>query len=360
MQEKKVAFYLATMAYGGSEKVALNLLKGLSNKFNAIDLILFRCEGEFLAEVPDNVRIIELKAHREYQTIKPLREYLLAEKPDILIAHHGHLSALLTACLIKSNTKIVLIKHNMLDLEFSQSKFAGLRYLISKLLYKRARYIIAVSKSIADDLQDKYHLTLDKIVVIHNPLSYDVVSKIANDKVCKQNPKHPTILAVGRLAKEKNLSLLIEAFKYVNDKIPSAQLIILGEGAERLKLEQLVRKYHLEYHVQMPGFTSNPFSYMKNASVLALSSNTEGFPNAILESLACGCPIVSTDCGGVKEIISDRRYGLLVPIGDCSALAGALIEQISRKVDTSVLKAKAQEFSLDNISDKYIKLINSI
>jgi glycosyltransferase involved in cell wall biosynthesis len=170
----------------------------------------------------------------------------------------------------------------------------------------------------------------------------------------------PVILAVGRLTKAKDYPTLFRAFSLVRQVRP-AKLLILGEGEERSNLERLAIELGIQNDVSMPGFVDNPFAFMAKASVFVLSSAWEGFGNVLVEALACGCPVVATDCrSGPREILDNGRYGRLVPVGDHEALAKAILETLDNPdfpADRQTRLQRAMEFSIDAAVDKYLKVL---
>jgi glycosyltransferase involved in cell wall biosynthesis len=132
------------------------------------------------------------------------------------------------------------------------------------------------------------------------------------------------VLGVGRLSAQKNFRLLIDAFALVRQD-HDARLVILGEGIDRATLEAQVRQHGLQEAVSLPGFLDNPYGCMARAAVFALSSDFEGLPTVLIESLALGTPVVSTDCdSGPREILRGGTLGELVPVGDVHGLARAI------------------------------------
>jgi len=167
------------------------------------------------------------------------------------------------------------------------------------------------------------------------------------------------ILAVGRLVVQKDYPTLLRAFSLVRRK-RQAHLLILGEGQERPRLEALVRQLGLTENVQMPGFVKNPYAYMARARLLVLSSKWEGFGNVLMEALACGTPVVSTDCkSGPGEILAEGRFGRLVPVGDAQALAAAMLETLQTPPDQAMLRQRAQDFTLEKSVKEYLRVFQS-
>jgi len=137
-----------------------------------------------------------------------------------------------------------------------------------------------------------------------------------------------------------------------------ARLLILGEGKKRTTLEALARKLGVASDVGLPGFVDNPFAYMARAAVFVLSSAWEGFGNVVAEALACGCPVVSTDCpSGPAEILDGGAYGPLVPVGDDAALAKAILSVLETPPDPERLRARAALFSVDRVADQYLEVL---
>jgi glycosyltransferase involved in cell wall biosynthesis len=166
----------------------------------------------------------------------------------------------------------------------------------------------------------------------------------------------PVILSAGRLVKEKDYETLIRAFAMVRKKRP-ARLAILGEGAERNSLLELTERLGIKEDVALLGFKTNPYVYMARATVFVLSSTVEGLPNVIVEAMAVGTPIVSTDCkSGPREILDDGKYGILVPVGDADALAKAIEKQLDEPTDKELLLKRSEDFSLEKVIDQFLEI----
>jgi glycosyltransferase involved in cell wall biosynthesis len=156
---------------------------------------------------------------------------------------------------------------------------------------------------------------------------------------------------------QKDFPTLLKAFARVRAVRP-ARLLILGEGKERTELEVLARELGVASDVALPGFVPNPFPHMMRASVFVLSSAWEGLPGVLIEAMACGCPVVSTDCpSGPAEILDGGVYGPLVPVGDDAALAKAILSVLETPPDPERLRARAALFSTDHAADQYLELL---
>jgi glycosyltransferase involved in cell wall biosynthesis len=216
---------------------------------------------------------------------------------------------------------------------------------------------------VAVDLAQMVKIPLDRIQVIYNPIvTPDLFEK---SKAFLNHPWYkkgepPVLLAVGRLTKQKAFDVLIRAFAQIR-KDQSARLIILGEGEERPALEGLIKEYKLEQDISMPGFVPNPYPYMAHAAVFVLSSRWEGLPTVLVEALALGTSIVSTDCpSGPREILLDGKYGKLVPVDDPSALAVAITASLSATTSDRPSRESWRSFDLEYAVDQYINILLGI
>jgi len=215
---------------------------------------------------------------------------------------------------------------------------------------------------VAKDWSKMLNLPPDRITTIYNPVITPELKDLAMEYACDwlTPGSPPVILAVGKLHPAKDLLSLLRAFARVR-KVINARLIILGEGEQRVKLLNQAQDLGISDNLSMPGFVKNPFSYMAKASVFVLSSAWEGLSMVLIEALACGCPVVSTDCpSGPAEVLENGHFGPLVPVGDDAALAEAIIDCIKNPLDKNMLMARGQEFSLEHAAEEYLALCQSL
>jgi glycosyltransferase involved in cell wall biosynthesis len=204
---------------------------------------------------------------------------------------------------------------------------------LARWCYPWADEIVAVSEGAARDLARLTGLSPERIRVLPNPIVTPELTAMAGGPL--GHPwfapgQPPVILAVGRLAKQKDLPTLISAFASVREQRP-ARLMILGEGPERARLESLVESVGARDDVALPGFVANPFPYMAKAGVFVLSSAWEGMPGVLIQALACGATVVASDCeSGPRELLQGGRFGRLVPVGNVPALAAAIMSTLDR------------------------------
>jgi glycosyltransferase involved in cell wall biosynthesis len=242
--------------------------------------------------------------------------------------------------------------------------YGGITRLFIKSCYPKADKIIAVSESIKQDLILNFHFPDTKIEVVYNPVDIGEIEKLSEETV--EHPwfhdHMPVIVSVGRLTKQKGYPYLLHAFSLVKKRL-SCRLAIIGDGEDRAKLLSMAKDLGVGREVEFLGFQKNPFKYMARSSLFVLSSLYEGFPNVILEAMALGLPVISTDCpSGPAEIIEDKKSGLLVPVRDEKALAGAIISVMTDELLRVSLgreaRRRASAFDIEKIAKDYRRVFS--
>ena len=358
-----IAFFLPSLVGGGAERVIVNLAQGITERGIRVDLVLAAAEGPLLDQLPPAVRLIDLGATRVLRSIVPLARYLRRERPRVLVSSMGHanLVAVWAARLAGLVVPVIVTEHNTLSQETSrQSRLSGKLWPhLLRTFYPWATTIVAVSRGAADDLARTSGLPRDRVEVVYNPVITPTMMALA-----RQAPDHPwfaagqppVILGVGRLTRQKDFATLLRAFAEVRRQRP-ARLLILGEGEDRPALEALATELAVADDLALPGFQENALAFMAGSAVFALSSAWEGLPTVLIEALAAGTRVVSTDCpSGPREILQDGRLGALVPVGNAAALAAAILEAMDRP--TSVVPPDAlTPFTRDASVDHYLQVI---
>jgi glycosyltransferase involved in cell wall biosynthesis len=359
-----VSLFLRGLYEGGAERVMLNLARGFIKQGLKVDLVLARAKGVYMQQVPSGIRVINLEAEWMPSSLPKLIQYLQKEHPKNLLAalHYPCEIALWAKRLSGVSTKIIVSEHNTLSQEAKRIAQTSVRFtpLAARLFYPWADGIVAVSQGVAKDLANITGIPRERIQVIYNPIIDSQLFAQAKEPV--QHPwfqpsEIPVILGVGRLYPQKDYPTLIRAFAQVR-KVRPVRLVILGCGPEQARLEALIDELGLKEEVALLDFVQNPYAYMARAAVLVLSSGWEGFGNVLVEAMAVGTPVVSTNCeSGPSEILANGKYGLLTPVGDQIAIAEAINSVLSsntKRVESSWL----QQFSLEHSVEKYLKLLN--
>jgi glycosyltransferase involved in cell wall biosynthesis len=360
-----IAVFLPNLAGGGAERSFLKISGGIAARDYQVDLVLARKEGVYIDEVPQAVKIINLNATRDILSLFGLVRYLRSKTPDILLSGmHTNIIAIWAKHLARVPTKVVVSERNIISrktLYYASDPRMRILPTLIKVFYPYANCILAVSQNVADDLSKIAGITRDRIKVIYNP----VITPELKEKMMMPIDDQwfapgqiPVVLSVGRLTPQKDFRTLIKAFRIVKNNHPS-RLLILGEGEERLLLENLIFSLELNDDIRMPGFVLNPYPYMARASVFVLSSKWEGLPGVLIEAAYCGSPLVATDCpGGSKEILKDGLYGDLVPVGDEIALAKAIMNNLVQK--TPPPQNCWLPFEQDHVMDQYNQLFSML
>ena len=359
---RRLGIFLPNLDGGGAERMMVNLAAGLAEAGVEVDLVLARAKGPYLREVPPAVRVVDLDAPGVAASLPGLVRYVIRHRPDAVITTlvHASVIALVAGKLAPVPARIFVRLANT----YSHTAARNLRAQVSRrlfpLLLPRADGVIAVSNGVADDLRRFVAVPAERVHTIYNP----VVTDDLHDKA-REPPTHPwlapgeppVILGVGRLTKQKNFSQLIQAFARVR-QTRDARLVILGEGEERARLQQLAVQLGVDAQVAMPGFVKNPFSFMAHARVFVLSSLWEGLPGALIQAMACGCPVVSTDCpSGPREILDDGRYGMLVTPGSETELSDAIVSTLACAGEPRALRQRASRFHHRNSTEAYLKVL---
>jgi glycosyltransferase involved in cell wall biosynthesis len=361
----KVALFIADFGPGGAERVFANLARSLSAAGLEVDLVVGNLSGAaYLDQIPREVRVLDLGVRRVRWCLPALMRYLRRERPATLISarDHSNLAALLASRLARTGTRVIVTIHQTFSERMRRTQ--SLRYrLITRTLawvVPWADGIVAVSRGAADHYARYAGIPRERIQVIHNPVISPRMADLARQPVDHPwfAPGQPgVVLGVGRLTPQKDFPTLLAAFALLR-KTHDVRLLILGQGEERGRLEVLAQKLGVDAEVAMPGVVANPYAYMSRAVVFALSSAWEALPTVLIEALACGCPVVATDCeSGPREILEGGWLGSLVPVGDPAALAAALGRVLDGAERHACDPAALKPFTEDESSRQYLELV---
>ncbi|MBS1716536.1 MAG: glycosyltransferase [Armatimonadetes bacterium] len=358
---KRVAMYIPSLRPGGAERVTLNLAEGFVEAGFTVDLLVAKEEGNLLGSFDSRINVVRFEASSTFASIGALANYLKT-KPDGLISALTHANVITSLAVkwARYRGPVIYAVHSTFSIEVGENASRKHR-LVSKLVrsvYRKASRLVTVSSGVAEDLAATLGIERSRIRVIFNPVITASMLEKANEE-----PKHawlvhkdrPVVISVGTLRPEKDFETLIRAFKIARQAKPS-RLIIFGEGDERAKLESVVFELGLRDDVHLAGFTANPYAEMSHSDLYVLSSRREGLPGALIEGIACGLPAVATDCpSGPNEVLEGGRYGKLVPVGDVSALATAIISSLDHPID--IPKESWRRFERDHVVQEYAELL---
>ncbi|MDK2887525.1 MAG: hypothetical protein PWP72_403 [Thermoanaerobacter sp.] len=366
-REYKIALFLPSLRGGGAERVMVNLARRFVERGLKIDLVLSKAEGPYLSQIPPEVRVVDLGARRVLLSLPALVRYLRRERPAALLSalDHANIVALWARKLSALRCRMVVSVHSIVSRAADNAPAARGRLMpyFIRWFYPWADGVVAVSQGVAEDLARTTGLPRERIQVIYNPIVTPELLDKAREPL--DHPwfapgQPPVILSAGRLTAAKDFPTLIRAFATVRTG-RLVRLMVLGEGEERSKLEALVHELGLEDDVSLPGFVDNPYAYMARAAVFVLSSAWEGFGNVLVEAMAVGTPVVSTDCqSGPAEILEGGKWGRLVPVGNAEMLAHAIISTLNTSFDSNSLINRAQMFELSSIAERYLEVLHGV
>ncbi len=342
-RKKKVYFLLPSLAGGGSEKVILTLARNMDKSFFDCYILLFKADGEYLKDAHD-LKIINLSIGNGF--IKKLGfvkliKHLRKETPDILFSSMVGVNQICSAVsfFFPKRMKFIIRETGVLrertNLHFSYKWLAW-------WTFNRADKIIAQSNDISDDLTKNYRVSADKIVKIQNPLDIEYIEEQAEKLIdFKFNKDKFNLISIGRFSYQKGYDILLKSFLKLENR-KQYHLTLIGDGELKKEYSEFISKNGLHKEVRMVEFTDNPYYYLKNADIFISSSRWEGLPNAVLESLACGTPVIANLYkGGINEIIQDGKNGFICDVGD-SEIFGCVLEKArNTKWDKPKIKEQA-------------------
>jgi len=361
--ETIIAIYVPSFRGGGAERVMVTLANAFAERGYTVDLVLVTATGPYVDEVSSAVNVVNLARKRVITSLPGLVQYLQRRKPAALLSamSHANLVALLAKKIASCNTRIIVSERSNISILARQKRdihFFVIRFL-NRYLYRGADVIHAVSYGVCEATAKELRLPIERIHVVYNPVVTQKILRMSHDTVELRwlvKDERPFILAAGRLTKSKDFGTLIRAFALMQSKI-NARLVIMGEGELRSDLEQLISEYSLQNSVLLPGFVENPFVVMRLAQLFVLSSAWEGLPNVLIQAMACGTPVVSTDCpSGPAEILEAGKWGRLVPVGDVEALAQAMVDTLTETEHPDVA-SRAAHFSEERAVNQYLALL---
>lgn len=407
---KKIVFIIDSFSGGGAERVLSRVLAGLDrSRFQPALYLLLRPEQAYalpddvpvsflektplpgplswllsivallvaLPHLPRPARFRDTRAHLlrvmgEIAAVSlSLRNKLRRDLPDAVVVflQSSIFITLLTLVMFRIPVRVCCSDRIFLSREVGFLRYPGVVTRLITLLYRRVDRYIAVTEEIRKDMVHSFGLSDKKIVTIHNGVDLEqlrclAAESTAGDRSVPAGYEVITISTSGRLTTQKGHELLLQAFSRVCREVP-CRLMILGEGELHDDLEQQVHKLGIAAQVIFAGWRQNPFRSLAAADIFVLSSHYEGFPNALLEAMALGLPVISTDCpSGPAELLAGGRYGLLVPPDDPEALAHAMLTLVRDKSERQkyarLSVERAAAFSLSGMVASYESLLEEM
>ena len=330
----RVLFILADLETGGAQRVILRLLDCLRGDNVEYRLGIIRGQGPLRQEIPRELPVHDLKASRvRYAPVKIMR-LCWSLKPRVVVSTLGHLnlSLLMLKPFLPRGTRLVVREANTPSIRLRHTSAPFVYRLLYRNIYPLADRVVCNSEYMSRDLVERFSLRPGKTLVISNPVD---PARIEEEIKKADNPydqESRNLVSVGRLHYQKGFDLLLRAFEKARHRDPRLKLTLVGDGPERRRLGRLAERLKVEDRVVFAGHQDNPFPYMHYADLFISSSRWEGSPNTVLESLACGTPVLAFDCpGGTGEILKEGENGWLVQEGDWGRLGERIPEVLDSK-----------------------------
>lgn len=365
-----LSFFIPDLTVGGAEQVTVNIVNGLAARGYRVELLLSRYRGELKPNLAADVEVVTLPPERTAGLgvaahLPAIVSYLRNRNPDVLIPHLAHPSVVCLAInrALDVEAAVVPTHHSAFGQYTEQTAKDRVVDTLVPRLYPAADRIIAVSEGVANSIVERTPVEREDISVLHNPVDVHAVREQANEPVDHEwveDDDVDVVLFVGRLAGQKDLDTWVRTFERVHERNPDTRAVIAGQGPYREELEGVVERSDAADAISLPGFVENPFRYMGQADVFFLSSRYEGLPTVLIEALACGCPVVATDCpSGPREILADGTYGRLAPVGDPRRLADAVTETLEDPPAEGLLRGRADDFAPESVFTEYERFIDT-
>src|SRR5690625_607770 len=359
--KKKIIFFLSNLNGGGAQRTVVNIINKLDrSKFKPILAVLDLNENHpYYKIISKDLKILDINRRGRY-SIPKIVQVIRKENPSVVFSTlvQVNIAVAIAHKVSGSNAKLILRETNQRD----KNKMNVFRYKLIKWSYRYCDTIIALSNGVAEDIKKLYGINRDKIKVIFNPINIDFIETKSLDQH-EVSSSTLNFLACGRLEEQKNFSLLLNGLAEFNKEFKDWQLYILGEGSQKELLINLAIKNKIEDKVYFTGFQENPYKYMRNADLFILTSKWEGFGHVIVEAMACGTPVLASDCPhGPSEILDNGNYGWLFKNNNKLDLLNKIreINYNKNNLHSMGLKARkrAQKYNINKIVSTYEKTFN--
>ena len=363
--KKRITFLISSLTGGGAEGVCVNIANGLTEQGWQVDLVVLHLNNAvYYNRVSNKVNLVVLGVKHARFAFNPIRKYLHANKPEKVLVFNYELAVLLVMVrgLMRQFFKIIARNINTLSQQRQTAKGFWRKQVVQRLidsLYCKVDYVINQCESMEMDLLRLFPELKGKTNVIYNPVNKiieDAAKQIDFSKVKKQD----YLLCVGRLEPQKSFHYAIESFAGVANDYPSLRLKIVGQGSLEQVLKQCAIDLGIEERVDFEGFQKDMVDYYLHAKATLLTSEYEGFPNVLIESITLGTPVIAFDCpSGPREIIENGVNGYLIDHLDIGGLIFSLNNMLSKNFQIELLLESANQFGVANIIHSYESVIKS-
>ena len=362
-----ICFFVRAFEGGGAQRDAILLANGIAAAGRAASIVTLHDAGPLRALVDPRVPVVDLGRGGKLRmalALPRLRAFMAASGPEVFVASEagGNALATLAAGLLGRRRPKLVLREVASPLQakandpYLQNRIG---YRLAPLIYPRADLVVALTEGARRDLIDHFRVPATKAARLGtNAVLTDAMRDTLSRAV--RRPETGLVVAVGRLSPEKDFVTLIDAVALLALR-RDLRLVIAGEGPQRAQLEARIAEKGLEKVVELAGFQADPLPLLLRASLFVSSSRYEGFGNAIIEALACGVPVVATDAPhGPREILSDGKWGVLVPVGDAAALAAAVDVALNEPRDGEAGKTRAADYTAAAAAGAFLSLLENL
>lgn len=348
---------------GGAEKMTVTLANELHRRGYEVTFCVREDAGETRALLADGIPVLDMKLmqagklYRNLKNISVLHKILGSREFDLMLSITTEMSMVASAATFCNPKRIPLVEvaHSVLSMEVHS--FQKIREALFPLMDRRMDGVITVSEAARQDYIRTCRSKSEHVRTIYNPVISQEVFRLAQQPVehpwLKEGRSFQTLILAGRLSHVKNHALMLRALYLLRQK-GDYRLLLLGTGELLEELKAQVKELGIEDAVEFAGYVGNPYAYYAKADCVVLSSRYEGLPTVLIEAMACGARVVSTDCPyGPREILADGKYGVLVPTEDEKALADGILKALCQTPDRELLKKRSLDFSVERSADAY-------
>jgi glycosyltransferase involved in cell wall biosynthesis len=363
---RHILFIIPSLQGGGAERFIVTLLKHIDrSKFQLSLAIVNTQDAVYLSDVPEDVKVIDLACRRVRWAMPRIIRLIWKIKPDVVLSALGHLNLALAICrpFLPDGVRYIARESSIVSQLPTSYSIPFWWFWAYRLFYKKLDLVVCQSREMHEDLLQQFDFPAVKSVVINNPCDLAYVQKMAGAAVETGIVKKGdggvslfNLVAAGRFSSEKGFDLLIEAIALCGDA--RYKLTLLGDGQLREELTRQAAQRGVASQVRFAGFQKNPYPYLAQADAFVLSSRFDGFPNVVLEALACGTPVVALPApGGVREVLSGLQGCAVAEDISAQALANALKAfRPGYRVSPEVLAP----YSIETITRRYEAVLQEI
>ena len=363
INNKKITFLISTLGGGGAEGVCVNLANALAECGWTVTLVVLHMNNSVYHDrLSDKVELVVLGINHARYAFGGLRQFLKERQPEKVLVFNYELAVLLVAVRTLTRQKFKIIARNVNTLSHNRRLSKGFwrKQIVNRLvdgLYCKVDHVINQCEGMREDLITLYPNLADSSSVIYNPVN-QIVEDAAKRIDFSTLQKEDYLLCVGRLETQKAFHYAIEAFAKIAVDYPNLRLKIVGKGDLETDLKTLAKRLDVAERVDFEGFKQDMIPYYLKARATVLTSLYEGFPNVLVESITLGTPVVAFDCpSGPSEIIQQGVNGFLVKYQDITHLVLSLHSVLSKSLNTEMVSATSNSYSIDHVLDQYIRSI---